>query len=255
MIDLDAATDHGVLVCNTSQYCLDEVSNHALGLLLMLNRQLLADADSVRSGGWYRTGALPPWRLNWATSRPGRPRQHRSPGRPQGARVRTRGDRVRSVPPGAAGAGGRHPARRARRPDAQQRLRERALPAQRLDAPPARPARAGAAASHRVPDQYRARADRRSASAARSALDASHRRRGPATCSRKSRCPSTTLCARWTTSSLTPHSASVSVESAMDCRRAADRARRDLPARRGTERPRQSRRPRSARRVGRALGE
>jgi D-3-phosphoglycerate dehydrogenase len=64
MIDLDAATDHGILVCNTSQYCLDEVSNHALGLLLMLNRQLLADADSLRSGGWYRTGAPPPRRLS-----------------------------------------------------------------------------------------------------------------------------------------------------------------------------------------------
>src|SRR4051794_13995949 len=67
MIDLGAATDHGILVCNTSQYCLDEVSNHAVGLLLMLNRQLLADADSLRSGGWFRTEAPPPRRLNGQT--------------------------------------------------------------------------------------------------------------------------------------------------------------------------------------------
>jgi D-3-phosphoglycerate dehydrogenase len=64
MIDLDAATERGVMVCNTARYCLDEVSNHAVGLLLMLNRQLLPDADSVRGGGWFRKDAAPPRRLN-----------------------------------------------------------------------------------------------------------------------------------------------------------------------------------------------
>lgn len=60
MIDLDAATERGILVCNTATYCLDEVSNHALGLLLMLNRGLLADIDAVRGGGWFRSdGAIP----------------------------------------------------------------------------------------------------------------------------------------------------------------------------------------------------
>jgi len=64
MIDLDAATRRGVMVCNTARYCLDEVSNQAMGLLLMLNRQLLADADSVRGGGWFRKEAAPARRLN-----------------------------------------------------------------------------------------------------------------------------------------------------------------------------------------------
>jgi D-3-phosphoglycerate dehydrogenase len=63
MIDLDAATQRGILVCNTATYCLDEVSNHAVGLLLMLNRGLLADVDAVRSGHWSRVGAPPPRRL------------------------------------------------------------------------------------------------------------------------------------------------------------------------------------------------
>lgn len=63
MIDLDAATEHGILVCNTATYCLDEVSNHAMGLLLMLNRGLLHDVDAVRSGGWSRTTGSPPRRL------------------------------------------------------------------------------------------------------------------------------------------------------------------------------------------------
>jgi D-3-phosphoglycerate dehydrogenase len=63
MIDLDAATERGILVCNTATYCLDEVSNHALGLLLMLNRGLLADVDAVRARGWFRSADLPPRRL------------------------------------------------------------------------------------------------------------------------------------------------------------------------------------------------
>jgi D-3-phosphoglycerate dehydrogenase len=63
MIDLDAATDRGILVCNTATYCLDEVSNHAMGLLLMLNRGLLQDVDALRSGGWFRSTDVPPRRL------------------------------------------------------------------------------------------------------------------------------------------------------------------------------------------------
>jgi phosphoglycerate dehydrogenase-like enzyme len=63
MIDLDAATERGILVCNTATYCLDEVSNHALGLLLMLNRGLLADIDAVRGGGWFRSDGAVPRRL------------------------------------------------------------------------------------------------------------------------------------------------------------------------------------------------
>jgi len=63
MIDLEAATERGILVCNTARYCLDEVSNHAMGLLLMLNRGLLQDVDSLRSSGWFRSQDNPPRRL------------------------------------------------------------------------------------------------------------------------------------------------------------------------------------------------
>ena len=63
MIDLDAATERGILVCNTATYCLDEVSNHAMGLLLMLNRGLLQDVDALRAGGWFRSASVPPRRL------------------------------------------------------------------------------------------------------------------------------------------------------------------------------------------------
>ncbi len=65
MIDLEAATERGILVCNTATYCLDEVSNHAMGLLLMLNRGLLYDIDAIRSGGWSRGAEIaPPRRLH-----------------------------------------------------------------------------------------------------------------------------------------------------------------------------------------------
>jgi D-3-phosphoglycerate dehydrogenase len=65
MIDLDAATERGIMVCNTATYCLDEVSNHAMGLLLMLNRGLLQDIDLMRAGGWTRPPSFRlPRRLN-----------------------------------------------------------------------------------------------------------------------------------------------------------------------------------------------
>src|SRR5579859_647520 len=63
MIDLNAATEHGILVCNTARYCIDEVSTHAIALLLMLNRQLRPQLDAVRNGGWSARDVLPPRRL------------------------------------------------------------------------------------------------------------------------------------------------------------------------------------------------
>jgi D-3-phosphoglycerate dehydrogenase len=40
-VDLDAATAHGVMVCNVPDYCIDEVANHAMALLLALNRRIV----------------------------------------------------------------------------------------------------------------------------------------------------------------------------------------------------------------------
>lgn len=63
MVDLDAATDLGIMVCNTARYCLDEVSNHAIALLLMLSRRILRDVDHLRAGGWFPSGTEAPRRL------------------------------------------------------------------------------------------------------------------------------------------------------------------------------------------------
>ena len=60
MIDLDAATERGILVCNTATYCLDEVSNHAMGLLLMLTPPAL-ELDMIPIVGeldWILVGYL-----------------------------------------------------------------------------------------------------------------------------------------------------------------------------------------------------
>ena len=51
-IDIDAATRAGIRVTNVPDYCLEEVADHTVSLLLLCARQLLAGIDTVRSGGW-----------------------------------------------------------------------------------------------------------------------------------------------------------------------------------------------------------
>ena len=63
MIDLDAATEHGIVVCNTARYCIDEVSTQAVAFLLMLNRQIRPLDATIRAGGWSIAGVPAPRRL------------------------------------------------------------------------------------------------------------------------------------------------------------------------------------------------
>jgi D-3-phosphoglycerate dehydrogenase len=51
-VALEAARARGIPVCNVPDYCIDEVADHTLGLILALTRQLLAHRDHVRSGRW-----------------------------------------------------------------------------------------------------------------------------------------------------------------------------------------------------------
>ena len=67
MIDLDAATEHGILVCNVPDYCIDEVSNHTLAFLLALNRHLLAQHAHVAAGHWGGAPGSAPARLTGQT--------------------------------------------------------------------------------------------------------------------------------------------------------------------------------------------
>ncbi|MDA8216367.1 MAG: C-terminal binding protein [Dehalococcoidales bacterium] len=53
-VDVEAATELGVAVCNTPGYCAREVADHALMLLLTCNRQLLPMLQAMREGVWDR---------------------------------------------------------------------------------------------------------------------------------------------------------------------------------------------------------
>lgn len=51
-IDLKAAKELGVTVANVPGYCLEEVSNHALAMILSLGRRIPQDHDQIVRGGW-----------------------------------------------------------------------------------------------------------------------------------------------------------------------------------------------------------
>lgn len=64
MIDLEAATEHGIPVCNVPDFCMDEVSTHTIGFLLNLNRHILPHHLHVRSGNWGHPPGGAPARLS-----------------------------------------------------------------------------------------------------------------------------------------------------------------------------------------------
>jgi D-3-phosphoglycerate dehydrogenase len=51
-IDIRAAGDLGIVVCNVPDYGTEEVADHALGLLLALARRIVPAANSTRRGEW-----------------------------------------------------------------------------------------------------------------------------------------------------------------------------------------------------------
>ena len=57
-IDLDAATDHGVIIANFPGFCVEEVANHALMLILACAKKLCQLDLALRERGWGATKAL-----------------------------------------------------------------------------------------------------------------------------------------------------------------------------------------------------
>ncbi len=51
-VDVEAATDLGIVVTNVQEFCQDEVAEHALALLLAVARKVVLADRIVRSGGW-----------------------------------------------------------------------------------------------------------------------------------------------------------------------------------------------------------
>jgi D-3-phosphoglycerate dehydrogenase len=66
-IDIPAATERGIMVANVPDYCLDEVSDHALTLLLMLSRQIAPSMALAREGTWSVSKMPPVQRLRGQT--------------------------------------------------------------------------------------------------------------------------------------------------------------------------------------------
>jgi len=51
-VDLAAAAKRGIPVCNVPAYCINEVADHTLALILALTRQIVSNWDGIRAGAW-----------------------------------------------------------------------------------------------------------------------------------------------------------------------------------------------------------
>lgn len=58
-IDVPAATKKGIMVCNVPDYCINEVSDHALALILSWTRKITFLNSKVKSGIWSIDKAKP----------------------------------------------------------------------------------------------------------------------------------------------------------------------------------------------------
>src|SRR5499426_331613 len=62
-VDLDAATQKGIVVTKVPDYCIDEVSDHAMALLLTAVRKVPLANDQVHAGTWKMPNVVPIHRL------------------------------------------------------------------------------------------------------------------------------------------------------------------------------------------------
>ncbi|MGQ9457923.1 MAG: C-terminal binding protein [Anaerolineae bacterium] len=66
-VDVRTATEHGLPVCNVPTYCVQDVAEHALALLLASVRHLARQDRWIRAGQWDRTGASQTYRVQGRT--------------------------------------------------------------------------------------------------------------------------------------------------------------------------------------------
>jgi len=66
-VDLKAATDLGIIVANVPDYCIDEVSDHAIALILSLMRKTAFFNAKVKSGQWDFHSGIPIHRIRGKT--------------------------------------------------------------------------------------------------------------------------------------------------------------------------------------------
>ena len=51
-VDIEAATEYGICVANSPDYCIEEVSDHAMALILACSRQAVRLNNAVKAGKW-----------------------------------------------------------------------------------------------------------------------------------------------------------------------------------------------------------
>ena len=51
-VDLDAAREKKIPVCNVPDYCIDEVADHTLAFILGITRQVVPNTQLIREGNW-----------------------------------------------------------------------------------------------------------------------------------------------------------------------------------------------------------
>ncbi|MCG3778231.1 MAG: Glycerate dehydrogenase [Nitrospira sp.] len=61
-IDIAAASDRGIVVANSADFCTEEVSDHAAALLLASARQIMTMDRTIRAGGWEEFPRIAPLR-------------------------------------------------------------------------------------------------------------------------------------------------------------------------------------------------
>ena len=66
-IDLDAATQAGIIVTNNPTYCIEEVAEHTMALLLSAARKIAFYDRQVRAGKWAVPPGKPLYRLSGST--------------------------------------------------------------------------------------------------------------------------------------------------------------------------------------------
>ncbi|QRG66714.1 C-terminal binding protein [Brevibacillus choshinensis] len=66
-VDLQAATEKGICVANVPDYCMDEVADHALALLLAWTRKIVVAHQAVQNGNWDFKVTQPITRLRGRT--------------------------------------------------------------------------------------------------------------------------------------------------------------------------------------------
>ncbi len=66
-IDLDAATQAGIIVTNNPTYCIEEVAEHTMALLLSAARKITFYDRQVRAGHWAVPPGKPMYRLSGST--------------------------------------------------------------------------------------------------------------------------------------------------------------------------------------------